>query len=91
MNHKLLKRNGIVKKITYYPRYLIATVLSADEELLKFYDITGMLYTHPQAVNIAYVIIHRTGKFALVIFECSRMTTVQKTWVRFKHCFWKTH
>ena len=91
MTHKLLERKRIVKKTTYHPQDPIASVLSADEELLKFADITGMLYTQPQAVNITYVIIHRTDKFGLAIREWSCTKIVQKTWVRFKHCFWMAH
>ena len=42
-------------------------------------------------MKIAYVIIHRTGKFGLAIREWNRMSTVQKTWVVFKQFFWTAH
>ena len=44
-----------------------------------------------QAVNIAYVIFHRTGKFGLVIRECNCMTKVQRTWVSSKQFFRIAH
>ena len=65
MPHELLERKYVVKKMTYHPRFPIATVLSSVEELLELSDIDVMLYTHIQAVNITHVIIHRTGKFGL--------------------------
>ena len=42
-------------------------------------------------INIAYVILHREVKFRLSICEWNRMPEVQKTWVRFKYCFWTSH
>ena len=87
MTRELLKRHGIVKKTTYHPRYPIATIFSTVKELLQFYEITGTLNTHLQSVNIAYVIIHRTGKFGLDICGWNIMTTSQKTWVKFKQLF----
>ena len=62
-------------------------MLSVVEELLAFLDITRMSYTQLQAINIAYVIIHRTGKFGLAICEWNSMPAIKKTWVRFKHFF----
>ena len=67
--HELLEREDIVKKTIYNPLYPIATVFSAVEELLEFSNITGTPYTQDQAVNIAYVILHTTGKFGLEIRE----------------------
>ena len=91
MPHKLLEREDIVKKTIYNPHEPIATVLSAVKELLEFYDITGTSYTQLEAVKIAYVINHSTGKFGLAICEWNRMPAIQKTWVRFKQFFRKSH
>ena len=76
MPHNLLEREDIVKNTIYNPRDLIATVFSAVEELLKFSAITGTSYTQLWAVNIAYVIIHRTVKFGMAICECNRMPAI---------------
>ena len=73
-----------MRKNVYSPRDLIATVLSSFKELLEFSDITGTSYTQFQAINIAYIILHRTGKFGLAIFEWNRIPAVQKMWVCFK-------
>ena len=62
-------------------------MLSAVKELLKFFDITGTSYTELQAVNMAYVIIHKMGKFGLAIFEWKYMPEIHKTWVRFNQFF----
>ena len=83
MTQNLLEHKDIVKKTNYHPQDPIVTVLCAVEELLEFSDITGMSYTNLQALNIAYVIIHRMGKFVLVIYEWNCMTKSQNTWVRF--------
>ena len=48
----------------------------ALEELLEFSDITGTLYTELQAVNTAYTILHKTGKFRLEICEWNRITEI---------------
>ena len=76
MPHELLKREDIVKKTIYNPRNPIATVLSAVEELLKFVNIMGTSYTQFQDINIAYVILHRTGKFGLAICEWNHIPVV---------------
>ena len=62
MTYELLEQEDIVKKTIYNPHEPIATVFSAVKEFLEFADITGTSYTQPQAVNIAYAILHRTGK-----------------------------
>ena len=49
-----------------------------------------MLYFQLQAVNIAYVIIHRMEKLNLAVREWNCMTIVQKMWVVFKKK-WKSH
>ena len=87
MPHKLLEREDTIKKTIYNPCDLIATVFSKVKEILEFSDITGTLYTQIQAANIAYVILHRTGKFGLKICKWNRMPEIQKTWVQFKQVF----
>ena len=84
MPQELLEHKDIVKKTTYHPWDPTTAVFYVVEELLKFTNITGTSYTQIQDVNIANVIIHRTGKFELAIHKWIRMTTFQKTWVRFK-------
>ena len=69
----------------------MATIFSDVEEILEFANITVTSYTQDQTVNIAYIILHRTGNFVLVICEFNRMTTLQRTWVRFKRLFWTAH
>ena len=91
MPHELLERENIVKKTIYNPHDLIATVFSVVKELLEFTNITRTSYTQFQAINIAYVILHRMGKFGLEICKCNRIPEVQKTWVRFKQFFWTSH
>ena len=88
---KLLDCKDIIKKRIYNPRYPIATILFAVEELLEFSDISRTLYMHEQSVNIAYIIIHRTRKFGLEICEWSCMTTDQRTCIRFKQFCWTSH
>ena len=82
--HELLKWEDTVKKKNYNPHNPITTVLSSVEVLLEFSDITGTSYTQFQAINIAYVIIQRTGKFGLAICEWNHRLVIQKTWVHFK-------
>ena len=71
MTHELLKNKDIIKKTIYNPRDPIAIVISTVEELFEFADITGTSYTQLQAVNVTYVIVHRTGKFGLAIRKCN--------------------
>ena len=76
MPHDLLKWEEIIKKYIYNPHNPIAAMFSAVEELLKFADITGSSYTQLQAINIAYVILHLTGKFGLAISEWNRILEI---------------
>ena len=87
MPHKILEWEDIVKKTIYNPQNTITTVLSLVEELLKFSETTGTSYTHFQAINISYIILHQTVKFGLAIREWNFMPKVQKTWVCFKQFF----
>ena len=80
MPHKIIERKDIVKKTTYNPQEPIATILSAVKELLEFANIAGTLYTQLQAVNISYMIVHRTDKFELAIREWNCIPATQKTW-----------
>ena len=84
MPHKLLEQEYTVKKTIYNPRNPITTVFSSVKELPEFAGITGTSYTQLQAVNIAYVLIHKTEKFGLSICKEDHMPEIQKTWVKFK-------
>ena len=81
MPQEILEREDIVKYMSYNPRDPIATVFSAAKKLLEFTDITRTPYTKLQVFNIAYIRIHRTGKFGLSIHEWNCMPAIQKTWV----------
>ena len=59
-------------------------MFSSVKEILEFANTTGTSYTQSQAINIAFVILHRTGTFGLAICECNHMPEVQNTWVCFK-------
>ena len=74
MTHELIECEDIVKKTIYNPRDPIETVFYAVEELLKFSGMTGTSYTQEQSVNMAYIILQRTGKFGLSIREWNCMT-----------------
>ena len=54
---------------------------------MEFSNITGTLYTHIQAINIAYVILHSTGKFNISIWECNRLPQSKNTWIHSKKNF----
>ena len=91
MPHDLLEREDTVKKFFYNPHDLIMTMLSSVEELLEFSHIMGTSYTQFQAINITYIILHRTSNFGLAISEWNHMPAVQKTWVSFKQFFRTSH
>ena len=67
MPHELFEREDMVKNTNYHQRKTIMSVFSVVKEILEFANIHGTSYTHNQAINTAYVIIHRTGKFSLSI------------------------
>ena len=87
MPHEILEQEDIAKKTIYNPHNPIATMFSAVRGILEFADIKGTSYTQLQAVNIAYIILHRTGKSGLAICEWNCMPEVQKMWVFFKQFF----
>ena len=66
-------------------------MFSTDDEILELADIIGTSYTQIQAVNIAYVILHRTGNFGLAIREWNHMPEIQNMLVRFKQFFRTSH
>ena len=85
MPYKILERKGMVKKTIYHTCELLASVFSVVEKILELYNITGTSCTQHQAINIAYIIINRTGNLSLEIHECNRMATMKNNWVSFKH------
>ena len=89
--HELLEREEIVRGGNYNPCDPITTMFSSIEELLAFADVIGTSYTQLQAINIAYVIFHQTGKFGLAVYKWNRMPAVQITWVSFKQFFRTSH
>ena len=91
MPQKLLDCKEMVKKTIYHLHEPIASVFSVVKELLELADIPGISYAHNHDINIAYAIIHSTGKFSLVICEWNCMLEVQNTWVGFKHFFRTAH
>ena len=90
MPHEILEQEDIFKKTNYNLHGLIVTVLLEVEEILEFADNTRTSYTQLQAVNISYMIIHRTEKFGMEIHKWNRMLEIQKTRVRFK-IFFRTY
>ena len=87
MPHKLLECKEKFNKTTYHPRKPIASVFSIIKEFREFADIAGTSYTHHQAINVVYSIIHRTGNFSLAICEFNCMPDMQNMWVGSKHLF----
>ena len=46
---------------------------------MEFSDITGILYTQHEAINIAYLILRRTGKFNISIRGWDSLPQSNKT------------
>ena len=67
MPQELLEHEYTVKNKIYHPHDPITSVCSVIEELLQLSDITGTSYTQHKSMNMAYVIIHSTGKFSMSI------------------------
>ena len=67
MKHKFLECKYTAKKKIYHPCQPIMSIFSVVKELLEFSNITDTSYNQHQAINIAYAIIHRTGKFSLAV------------------------
>ena len=91
MPHELLEREDIIKKMTHNSRDPIANKFYAVKELLDLADITRTSYTQLQEMNIAYVIVHRKGKFGMAICKCNHILKIQKTWVLFKPFFFTAY
>ena len=61
------------------------------EAFFKFAELYGTPISQYQGINIAYVIIHNTGQFSLVVCEYNRKTQNLKTWIKFRSCFRTSH
>ena len=68
MTHKTLDREKTTKKNIYLPRDPISSIYASVKELMEFSNITGTTYTHIQAINISYLILHCTGNINKTIW-----------------------
>ena len=80
-----------VKATVYDLRDPIDSIFTKIEDLLEFSGAAGSLFTQPQCINIAYVILNKTGKFQLSIRDWNRKSSPQKTWINFKDPFRSAH
>jgi hypothetical protein len=80
-----------VKQTVYDPKLPIDSVFNAVEDLLDFSTSAGTPYTQLQAINIAYVLVNKTGQFRVGIREWNRKPQNEKTWIHFKRHFREAH
>ena len=73
---ELPEREDIINKMNCHPREPIMTIFFAVKEIIGFSDITRTSHMQHQAINIAYVIIHSMGNFALAIRKWNHMPKI---------------
>ena len=89
---KLSDYEDKVKAMVHDPSMPIDSVFNAVQELCDFSEQAQTPYTQAQAVNMALVIILRTGSFAESIKEWNRKTRAQRqNWINFKNHFRNAH
>ena len=89
---KLSDYEDKVKAMVHDPSMPIDSVFNAVQELCDFSEQAQTPYTQAQAVNMALVIILRTGSFAESIKEWNRKTRAQRqNWINFKSHFRNAH
>ena len=80
-----------VKATVYDLRDPIDSIFTKIEDLVEFSGAAGSSFTQPQCINIAYVILNKTGKFQLSIRDWNRKPSPQKTCITYKTHFSTAH
>ena len=88
---KLQDRESMVRQMVYDPINPIDGIFSAVDELVHYADAANSAYTQAQIINIAYIILNRTGHFRRWILDWNAKPSVQKTWTNFKLHFREAH
>lgn len=76
-----------VKEMIYDPTHPVDIIFNRLEDLLDLSVAAHADYSAPQLINIAYVLLNRTGKYQLYIRDWLRTPQVNKTWANFKTTF----
>ena len=80
-----------VKEMFYDPTHPINVIFNKVEDLSDLSTAARAEFTEQQLINIAYVIINKTGKYQPYIREWSRLQAEQQTWANFKTHFRQAH
>lgn len=81
----------LVKEMHYDPAHPIDVIFNKVEDLSDLSSAARADFTEQQLINIAYVIINKTGKYQAYIREWSRLQAAQQTWAHFKTHFRQAH
>ena len=88
---KLQQQESTVRSMVYDPTEAPDVVYQAIDNLMTMGSAGHAPYTSSQAVNMAYIILSKTGKFETSLREWIRKPQVDKTWVNFKAHFTAAH
>ena len=88
---KLQDRENAVRQMVYDPVNTIDGIFTAVDELVQYADAANSPYTQAQIINLAYIIVNRTGHFRRWILSWNERPQVQKTWTNFKMHFRDAH
>ena len=88
---KLQDKETMVRQMVYDPINPIDGIFSAIDDLVHYADAANSAYTQTQIINIAYIILNRTGHFRRWILDWNAKQAVQKTWTNFKLHFREAH
>ena len=80
-----------VKEMFYDPAHPIDVIFNKVEDLSDLSAAARADFTEQQLINIAYVIITKTGKYQHYIREWSRLQPAQQSWANFKTQFRQAH
>ena len=87
----LYEQEQKVQQMVYDPQHPIDGVFTAVDDLVNFSEAAQTPYTQAQCINLAYLIINRTGYFQRWIIDWNEKPQVQKTWTNFKIHFRQAH
>lgn len=88
---KLQLQESTVRAMVYDPVEAPECVYKAIDDLMAMGAAGHSPYSPTQAVNMAYIILSKTGKFETSLREWIRKPQVDKTWVNFKVHFTAAH
>ena len=88
---KLQDKEDKVRQMAYDPVNPIDGIFTAINELVHYSTAANAPYTQSQTINMAYLLLNKTGVFRRWILDWNAQPPAQKIWINFKLHFRAAH